>query len=330
MPKICIIIPVYNAEPYICRCLESVLSQSFQDFQVILVNDGSRDNSLALCEEYKERDPRFVVLDKINGGAASARNLGLDWAEQNSSAEWLCFLDIDDFIHERYLELLLSAAQELHTGISVCAYCQTNLDAAAFPDEIPVPVRMKTEALWCAHQLYCTVPVVKLFARTLFADIRFPEGIIHEDEFTLYKVLFQCEEIAYLDSPLYAYYQTETSVMRGAWTPRHMMEPEGLHEQLQFFRQNCYDQAASYTARIYLLSLYNNLLRCRAVGTQYAQYTAILKKRLHSELLHYRMLSGMKVDNEPWLFYEAFPIRSIPHKIRKKLKSKQTRKKRAG
>ena len=320
MPKISIIIPVYNAERYIRRCLDSVLRQTFQDFQVILVNDGSKDNSLSLCEEYRDKDSRFVVLDKENGGAASARNCGLEWLSGNGAGEWLCFLDIDDFIHARYLELLLSAATEKHTRISMCGYSSTTADVIEEIPSLPDPVCIDTETLWCEHQINCTIPWAKLFEREIFQNLRFPEGIIHEDEFTLYKALFQCEEIAFLDAPLYGYYQTEVSVMRGAWTPRHMTEPDGLQAQLQFFQQNGYDRAASYTARIYLLSLYNNLLRCRAAGTQYAEYAAILKKRLHSELLHYRKLSGMKIENEPWLFYEAVPIRSIPHKIRKKLK----------
>ena len=106
MTKVSLIIPVFNAELYLRRCLDSVLRQSLQDFQVILVNDGSTDNSLSICRQYSQRDPRFIILDKPNGGAATARNMGLDWFYQNGSTPWLCFLDADDFAHERYLETL--------------------------------------------------------------------------------------------------------------------------------------------------------------------------------------------------------------------------------
>lgn len=84
MAEISIIIPVYNAEKYVERCLKSVLNQTFQDFEIILVNDGSADDSLRICMEFHQRDPRIIVLDKPNGGAASARNLGLDWFYENS------------------------------------------------------------------------------------------------------------------------------------------------------------------------------------------------------------------------------------------------------
>ena len=322
MTKVSLIIPVFNAELYLRRCLDSVLRQSLQDFQVILVNDGSTDNSLSICRQYSQRDPRFIILDKPNGGAATARNMGLDWFYQNGSTPWLCFLDADDFAHERYLETLYSAALSTNLKISMCSYELTQADTIQSVEMNCTPKAMATEALWCQHQLCCTIPVVKLFARDLFRDIRFPEGIIHEDEFTLYRVLFQCDQIAYVDLPLYGYYQTETSVMRGAWTPRHMTEPDGLFAQLSFFEENNYQQAAAYTARIYLLSLYNNFVRCKAAGNQYAEYAAALKKRLHTELGHYHKLAGVSIESEPWLFYEVRPFRTIPYRVLKKLKNK--------
>ena len=322
MAQISIIIPVYNAEKYIRRCLDSVLRQSFQDYRVILVNDGSIDASLALCRKYCDRDPRFIVLDKKNGGAASARNLGLDWDAANDPGQWLCFLDIDDYIHERYLQLLLSAALENHAKISMCSYVSTTKDCLDPLETDAKAVCIATETVWCERQIYCTVPVVKLFARDLWRGIRFPEGIIHEDEFTLYRVLFQCETIAFLDLPLYGYYQTETSVMRGAWTPRHMTEPDGLQAQLEFFQQNGYARAAAYTAKIYLLSLDNNYQRCDAAGKQYAEYAGKLKKRLAVELRRYRKLSGITLRREPWVFTDAYPIRTLPYKAWRRLRGK--------
>lgn len=320
MATISLIIPVFNAAPYLHRCLESVLRQTFQDFQVILVNDGSTDNSLSLCEQYRRQDPRFIVLDKPNGGAASARNMGLDWFYQNDSAPWLCFLDADDFIHERYLETLYSAVLSTGLKISMCSYELTQADTIGPIETDCAPEAVSTESLWCKHQICCTIPVVKLFARDLFRDIRFPEGIIHEDEFTLYKVMFQCEQIAFLDIPLYGYYQTEVSVMRGDWTPRHMKGPEGLLAQLRFFRENGYQNAASFTAKMYLFSVYNNLYLCRATGSQYAEYAASLENQLRTGFRQYRALSGVTLRREPWLFYEVHPKLTIPLKLWGKLK----------
>lgn len=318
MQTIGIIIPVYNAGKYIERCLKSVLQQSFQDFQIILVNDGSKDSSLEVCRKYSQADSRIVVLDKPNGGAASARNLGLDWFYANSESQWLCFLDIDDFIHQRYLEILLNAAEETHAEVSMCAYEITHNDDVECNTDTFEAKLLETEKIWCDHQSYCTIPPVKLFSRKAFSSIRFPEGIIHEDEFTLYKVLFQYRSVAFVDLPLYGYYQTEQSVMRGKWTPRHMTEPQGLLSQLRFFEENAYDRAAAYTAKMYLFSLYRNMVRSQENEREYKTYTTKLKRELQKGLIKYGKLAGVSLKTENWLYYAAFPIGTMPVRAWKK------------
>lgn len=100
MPKISVIVPVYNTEKYLHRCIDSILAQTFTDFELLLINDGSKDNSGKICDEYAAKDPRIRVFHKENGGASSARNLGLD----NAKGEWLTFVDSDDYIFENYLQ----------------------------------------------------------------------------------------------------------------------------------------------------------------------------------------------------------------------------------
>ena len=101
-PKISVIVPVYKVEKYLPECIESVLAQTFTDFELILVDDGSPDNSGAICDDYAARDPRIRVFHKQNGGVSSARNLGLDHAR----ADWVAFVDADDAVDEKYLEHL--------------------------------------------------------------------------------------------------------------------------------------------------------------------------------------------------------------------------------
>lgn len=318
MPTISIIIPVYNTEEYLRRCLNSLLNQTFRDFELILVNDGSTDRSVEICEEYRARNSHIYVLNKNNGGAASARNLGLDWYYKNSRCEWLCFVDSDDFVHKRFLEILLDMAVEKHQDISMCSYKIThedNIDSEILRNNVSC---INTERLWCDRQINCTIPWAKLFRREVFTDIRFPEGIIHEDEFTLYKALFKCKKIAFVDIPLYGYYQTAQSVMRGDWSPRHMTESEGIFSQLEFFLSNNYREAASYTAKIYLRSIYRNLIRSKESGDLYKNYTRTLKLQLQKGLIKYRKLAGINICNSNWLFYEAYPIATVPYRIYKK------------
>lgn len=107
-PKISVIIPVYNAEKYLKECLDSVLNQSFKDFEVLIINDGSKDNSRAICDEYAAKDTRIKVFHKENGGVSSARNLGID----NALGEWICFVDSDDYVEKEYVSSLLADASD--------------------------------------------------------------------------------------------------------------------------------------------------------------------------------------------------------------------------
>lgn len=120
---ISIIIPVYKTEQYLKRCVESVLAQTYQDLEIILVNDGSPDNSLKICYEYAEMDRRIKVVNKENGGVASARNAGIDLA----AGEYIGFVDSDDYIEPDMFELLVGLINEYKADISICGcYVETS------------------------------------------------------------------------------------------------------------------------------------------------------------------------------------------------------------
>ena len=116
MPQVSIIVPVYKAEKYLHSCIDSILNQTFQDFEILLVDDGSPDRSGAICEEYGAKDSRITVIHQENQGQAAARNHAMKLAR----GEWICFVDSDDLIHPQMLELLYKAVQESGAGISMC------------------------------------------------------------------------------------------------------------------------------------------------------------------------------------------------------------------
>ena len=110
MPAISVIVPVYKVEKYIHRCVRSILGQTYADFELILVDDGSPDNCGVICDEYAAKDSRVVVIHQENGGLSAARNAGIDWVFANSDSQWLSFIDSDDWVHPEYLQRLLDAA----------------------------------------------------------------------------------------------------------------------------------------------------------------------------------------------------------------------------
>ena len=183
MPEISVIVPVYRAESYLRECVDSILSQSFSDIQVILVDDGSPDGSGAICEEYAARDSRVVAIHQKNQGQAAARNHALPLAK----GEWLCFVDSDDRIHPQMLEILYRAAVESGAGISMCAM----LEAPVFPEDFDSPRELTYEtlkmdektllSLWDRDAYPGWVACAKLIRRVYVAGYPFREGRVYED-----------------------------------------------------------------------------------------------------------------------------------------------------
>ena len=205
MAKIGVIIPVYNVAPYLVRCLDSVLAQTFTDWELILVDDGSTDGSGDICNDYAVRDQRIKVLHQVNGGAAAARNAGLD----ANTAEYIAFIDADDYVEPNYLAAMFDALQKHQTRLAVCGtkrYCadgQVEIRAT-----MPKPLMTPKSVLTCllrSDDPITSGPYAKLYHRDLFRELRFPVGHISEDLAIMYQLVAQCDQIATVSWPLYHY-----------------------------------------------------------------------------------------------------------------------------
>ena len=151
MPTISVIVPVYKVEPYLNRCVDSILRQTYQDFELILVDDGSPDRCGEICGEYARQDGRVHVIHKENGGLSDARNAGIDWVEANSDSQWLIFADSDDWVHPELLARLLDAATAFDLKISVCGYQETEgADPAVLPEDMR-PHRCTPKQFYMEH-----------------------------------------------------------------------------------------------------------------------------------------------------------------------------------
>ena len=126
MPQISVIVPVYKVELYIRRCIDSILAQTFSDYELILVDDGSPDKCGAVCDEYAKQDNRIHVLHQENAGLSVARNTGIDWTFSHSDSKWLTFIDSDDWVHPRYLEALFLAVQKTGLPLATVAHKRTD------------------------------------------------------------------------------------------------------------------------------------------------------------------------------------------------------------
>ncbi|MEH7131458.1 glycosyltransferase, partial [Neobacillus drentensis] len=238
--KISIIVPIYKVEKYLAKCVESILAQSFKEFELILVDDGSPDRCGEICEEYSKKDNRIKVIHKENGGLSSARNAGISIA----SGEYIAFVDSDDYLHNRMYELLYKNATENSSDIVICDYFKVRENEISDSFNLKTNVESKNftniEALYELYENNSENFVVawnKLYKQKLFTDLRFEKGRIHEDEFISHKLLFKSPKVTYLPIKLYYYRQTSNSITRSPFNLKRLDAIYALKDRADFFRE---------------------------------------------------------------------------------------------
>ncbi len=209
---ISVIVPIYKVEDYLENCIRSIQNQTYDKLQIILVEDGSPDACGLICDKFAEQDSRIVVIHKENDGVSDARNAGLDVSE----GEFIAFVDSDDYIHPRMFQILLENLRQYEADISVCSFQQVN-DFKFKKNDISnhVTVYHKTQALENLYNEFYVRTVVtwnKIYKKSLFEDVRYPTGKIHEDEFITYQLLYKSDKIVYTDAVLYNYLKRESSI----------------------------------------------------------------------------------------------------------------------
>lgn len=224
--KISVIVPVYQVEEYLEKCIESIINQTYKNLEIILVDDGSKDNCASICDRYQKRDNRIIVIHKENGGLSSARNAGLDIA----TGELVTFVDSDDYIEEDMLTVLHSNLEENMCDISVCFWKEV------FGDESQtdkITKRKKQHSVECMDKIEAMKKMLyqrgtdscawgKLFKMSLFEEVRFPISMIYEDIAIMYSVFDKAEKVVFTDYPGYGYLQRNTSIMKERFSENKM------------------------------------------------------------------------------------------------------------
>ena len=295
MPLISVIVPVYKVEPYLRRCVDSILAQTFRDFELILVDDGSPDNCGAICDEYAAADTRVHVIHQANGGLSAARNAGLDWMFAHSSSEYLAFVDSDDWVAANYLA-------ELHKGCQLCDVacvdCQLPEDGEVdyeLADGIKWRIRIPAE-YWRKGR-YPVTAWGKLYKRHLFVDVRYPVGKIYEDVFVTHRVLFSLPNVAHAKVGLYFYLRRNDSITREQFNSKRLDFIDAKQDQVKMFDELGLTDLAN-AERLKIGSMYTQAIK-QLGETQYRKPLAKLLRRSQvSSLVHADM------------YRAAHPIRS--------------------
>lgn len=234
MPKIIsVIVPIYNTEKYLKRCLESLINQDYKNLQIILVNDGSTDNSLKICNEYKNKDNRIVVIDKKHTGVSHTRNVGIE----NASGSYIGFVDSDDYIDNNMFKNLMIGIEKYNADISMCdlreTKNETDKNKSCKVQYIEMSKKQALEQLLYDKNIgnYMTV---KLFKKALFEDLKFPIGKLYEDISIAYKLFSKANNLVYIPIPMYHYYQRSESIVNN-------ITRESIKEYLRAIFERYYD-----------------------------------------------------------------------------------------
>lgn len=266
---ISVIVPVYNVEPYLKACVDSLLNQSYSDFEVLLINDGSTDNSGEICRELSKASEKIQYFSQDNQGLSAARNRGL----LECSGEYVCFVDSDDIVHPRYLEILYQNMMESHALISICSYLvfeqDTELD---MKKEISnkIVIRDKTDLMSSLAYTGCrekntTIIIAcnKLFSRELFSTCCFSPGKLHEDELMIHHLVDKIPYAVFTTSQLYFYRKRSGSITDKKFLQdiRHLSMIEAFRERVFICQKREYEEIRTKMTESYLDTICIQLFR---------------------------------------------------------------------
>ena len=329
MSLISVIVPVYKVEPYLARCIDSILAQTFTDFELILIDDGSPDNCGKICDDYAQKDPKIYVIHKENGGLSSARNAGINWSLSNSNSQWITFIDSDDWIHPQMLEILYGAVDE-NTQMAMCNLCKNHI----CPDDF---CSHKSE--WEFQKHYVNEDSLILFMRSgdylywgacaklIKKDILFKHpftvGKIHEDSAVVFKWINEAESVNITDEQLYFYRINPDSITHVDFSLKNLDFLWAIEEQIDFYEKTNFTEMKKIVYRNYAVAcakMYYRLLE----NKNWSENARDLKKKLKSFMKKKGKYIDFLTDWEINMVYGALytkPTRALL-KLKRYLKNK--------
>lgn len=284
---ITVIVPVYNAEKYIKKCVESICSQSYSELEILLINDGSTDKSREICERYSEQDDRIRIINKDNEGAAAAKNTGIDEA----NGELLTFVDSDDYIDTEMLEKMAGKLEAESADICICNFIREGTDGVPYENDSQMlhfgdkcfsgyeMLELLNGNLWWRLCQPCT----KLYRKELFFDIRFPRQVV-EDLAIMHLLYDKCGKVCFEEKAFYHYVQQNTSVLHTRQTAVALDAVKIFEDRILYYEKRGYDALIPGTE----LLLYDKFqssgalvnLKDRAERDRFSQLSKIYRKVL--------------------------------------------------
>lgn len=252
-----IIVPVFNVEKYLSRCIDSLIEQDYEQIEIILVNDGSTDSSMTICKKYEKKDSRIRIIDQLNQGLSMARNAGLKAA----SGKYICFVDSDDWVEKDYVSYGMNLIKKYKCEMACFGYylCDGRykkpMPRLNGQNVLGVCNRVEGQKLLARDVIIASHAWDKIFKKKLFDNIRFPANKVYEDVFIMHEVINNCSRIAYSSRPEYCYFERENSIAR---TYKNKNIIDFLDAELcryYFYLENCKEAVGIQAAKMMEVTL---------------------------------------------------------------------------
>lgn len=304
--KVSIIVPVYNIENYIEGCIKSLINQTYQNIEILLINDGSKDKSFEKCELYSQLDKRIKVISKENGGLSSARNCGLE----NVTGEYILFVDGDDQINKHTVEILMHTCCEHNFKVDFIQFKykeiynleEMNDEKAAISNKF----KLVTNKEVMFEKLYllggeAVSACTKLYKKNLFDNLRFKEGILHEDEYIITDILDRSTNCIYMDASLYYYIMRDGSIIRSNYTSRKKDIFLSIDKRIKYFEEKKYNSLLDRELSRYFIILV--IMYTNAIKEKYYEDSTEIKNRLKALL---KKTNSINVNSNMKLLFRLF------------------------
>lgn len=298
-PLISVVVPVYNVEQYLKKCLDSIIKQKYNNLEIIIVNDGSTDNSQKICQEYVKKDKRIKLITQKNQGLSAARNTGID----NAHGKYISFVDSDDYLDLEFINELYNTIIENKSDISACDFWYVNINEKTWTLKNKENKKFSNidalKDIFSGNQETEIMTWNKLYKKDLFDknNIYFPVGKLHEDNFTTYKLYYYANSISLTDKKLYYYLQRNNSIMGEKFNSKRLDILTAIEEVYDFFQDKNEDlknDIECYEIKV-KVSLYNNIIKGDYFGQERKQLFNDFKKNFFKYISNNRLSFKFKL-----------------------------------
>ena len=299
MSVISIIVPVYNSSCYLRGCIDSILNQTFRNFELILIDDGSTDDSGQIIDDYAKQDNRIIVFHQVNSGQAVARNYGI----KKAKTDWVCFIDSDDIVNPYYLEYLYRAATENKVSMSICNIIENlSYDSSFFDKSVysSMTYNIDEDNMMLLEKSipgsYWTI-WAKLIKKEILLDNIFTVGRIYEDNEVAPKWLFDAKKVAVIDIPLYFYRINESGTTKSKFSIKKLDLLWALEQQISFLDSISFSKMKMNIIMMYM-DCVDSSIRNAETCVEFRTKTKELKKHSKSIVKKYCNTEGLSYDEK--------------------------------